>query len=116
MTSRVPYVLVTVDCRSIVDWDSFHSVFARTLGFPAFYGRNMNAWIDCLTYVDDRDAGMSEVHAPEGGVLVLQLEHAKDFALRCPEVYAATVECVAFVNWRRVDMGDGPALVLSFWE
>jgi hypothetical protein len=86
VAGRLSYSAVTVDCRNIIDWDSFHSVFSQAFGFPAFYGRNMNAWIDCLTYIDDPTAGMSEVHTPPGGVLVLQLEHAEDYALRCPEL------------------------------
>ena len=31
------------------DWESFHTVSAEVFGFPEFYGRNMNAWIDCLS-------------------------------------------------------------------
>ncbi len=40
---------VRLQTQSIHDWDGFHSVFAKTLGFPGYYGRNMNAWIDCMT-------------------------------------------------------------------
>ena len=45
--------VVRLDCDRITDWDSFHAVFAEVFGFPNFYGRNMNAWIDCMTYLDD---------------------------------------------------------------
>jgi RNAse (barnase) inhibitor barstar len=45
--------IVDVDVLPITDWDSFHDTFAVALGFPDFYGRNMNAWVDCLTYEDD---------------------------------------------------------------
>jgi hypothetical protein len=41
----------------IGDADSFHDVSAATFGFPAFYGHNVNAWIDCLTNLDGPDAG-----------------------------------------------------------
>jgi hypothetical protein len=40
----------------INDWHSFHEVSKEVFGFPSFYGMNMDAWIDCLTYLDD---GMS---------------------------------------------------------
>ncbi len=46
----------------ITDWDTFHDAFAATLGFPGFYGRNMDAWIDCVTSVD-RDDGMTAVRS-----------------------------------------------------
>ena len=39
----------------INDWDTFQDTFAQALGFPGFYGRNMDAWIDCLTYADEDD-------------------------------------------------------------
>jgi hypothetical protein len=49
-------------------------------------------------------------------VVVLQLEHVTDFAVRCPEQYAAIVECSSFVNWRRIENGAGPVLALSFYK
>jgi RNAse (barnase) inhibitor barstar len=108
------YVLVKVDTRKIIDWPTFHSVFSEAFGFPRFYGQNMDAWIDCMTYLDDPDAGMSQIHAPMGGVVVLQLENVKDFAQRCSELYAAIIECSAFVNFRRIELGEEPILALSF--
>jgi Barstar (barnase inhibitor) len=76
----------------------------------------MDAWIDCMTYLDEPAAGMSAVHAPPGCVLVLQLDEARDFASRCPEQYAAVVECSAFVNWRRLEKGANAVLALSFYK
>jgi len=108
--------LIKLDTRRIVDWATFHSVFAEVFGFPDFYGRNMNAWIDCMTSLDEPKDGMTSVHAPSGGVLVLQLEHVGDFARRCPEQYDALIECAAFVNWRRIEVGEPAVLALSFWK
>lgn len=106
--------LVKIDTRRIVDWSSFHRVFAEKLGFPNFYGNNMNAWIDCLTSLDEPLDGMTSIHPPPGGVLVLQLDFVDDFAVRCPEIYEAIVEDAAFVNWRRTESGQEPILALSF--
>jgi RNAse (barnase) inhibitor barstar len=106
--------VVAIDGRAIQDWDSFHDVFAAAFGFPDFYGRNLNAWIDCLTYVDDAEAGMVAVPIPAGEVLTLHLEHAADLASRCPEQYAAILEGAAFVNWRRVEQGEASVLALAF--
>jgi hypothetical protein len=108
--------LVKLDTRRIRDWDTFHGVFAEAFGFPDFYGRNMDAWNDCMSYLDDPAAGMSKVHAPSGGVVVLELEHVADFARRCPEQYAAIIECSAFVNWRRIERGGAAVLALSFYK
>lgn len=105
---------VRIDTRRIVDWPSFHSVFAEALGFPAFYGRNMNAWIDCMTYVDDSDAGMSAVTVPPGEVLTLEIEDVHSFSLRCPEQFEVLVDSAAFVNWRRLEQGEPAVLALSY--
>lgn len=109
------FALVQIDARQIINWDSFHNVFSAAFGFPAFYGRNMDAWIDCLTSLDNPEDGLTNVHAPRGGVLVIQLDHAADFARRCPEQYAALLECAAFVNWRKIEVGESPVLVMSLF-
>jgi RNAse (barnase) inhibitor barstar len=107
---------VSLDCDKIVDWRSFHEEFARVFAFPEFYGKNMNAWIDCMTYVDDPDSGMSTVHCERGSVLALELLNVESFRRRCRELYEAVVEGVAFVNWRRLETGDPAVLTISFWH
>jgi hypothetical protein len=108
--------LVLLDTRRITDWDSFHEVFAELFGFPDFYGRNMDAWIDCMTDLDDPSTGMTTIHAPAGGVVTLQLEYVDEFVRRCPKQYEAIVECVAFVNWRRIETGETAVLALSYYK
>jgi hypothetical protein len=38
------------------------------------------------------------------------------FVERCPEQYAALVESSAFVNCRKIDMGEPAVLALSFFR
>jgi hypothetical protein len=109
-------VRVTIDTCTIVDWESFHDTFSRAFGFPGFYGRNMNAWVDCLTSLDDPNAGMTTVRVPCGEVLILSLSDAADLARRCPDIYNAIVECSAFVNYRRLEQGHDAVLALSFYK
>jgi RNAse (barnase) inhibitor barstar len=108
--------VVRVDGDRIVDWATFHDVFKEAFGFPDFYGRNMNAWIDCLTSLDEPLDGMTNVHAEPGGVVTLLVDHVVRFRARCPEQYAALVECAAFVNWRRIEVGESTVLALAFHE
>jgi RNAse (barnase) inhibitor barstar len=105
---------VIIQTKTIRDWASFHEVFAEAFGFPDFYGRNMDAWIDCMTSLDDPEAGMTSVHAAPNSVIVIQLEDVDEFATRCTELYDAVVEASAFVNWRRLERGDPAVLALSF--
>ena len=105
--------MVRVDANEIVDADTFHAVFADAFGFPEFYGRNMNAWIDCMGYLDDPDAEMSSVHVRAGQSLTLVVDHAESFKLRCPELFWSLVECTQFVNQRCIDAGAHPILDLK---
>jgi hypothetical protein len=109
--------IIAIPANQITDWDSFHSVFQAALGFPDFYGRNMNAWIDCLSYLDDPPSGMTSVSVKAGELIALRIDDAPDFQRRCPEQYDALIECAAFVNQRRVDVGKTPllTLMLSGW-
>jgi len=114
MGSRTFVSKIRIEGRRIRDWDSFHDEFNRVFGFPDFYGRNMNAWIDCLTSLDQEEDGMTSVHVKPGHVLALEIADAAYLRKECPEQYDAVVECTAFVNWRRAEAGDEPVLALSF--
>jgi Barstar (barnase inhibitor) len=103
---------VRLDSKRITDWDSFHSVFVETMGFPDFYGRNMNAWIDCMSYLDDVGGGMSRFTVSSGEVFHLEVADAGDFRRRLPEIFQALIEGAEFVNKRRVDAGAAPILSL----
>ena len=103
-----------IQARNIVDWPSFHAEFERVFSFPDFHGGNMNAWIDCMTSLDAPDDGMTGIHVKNGRVLTIEVEGVNQLKERCPEQYAALIECSAFVNWRRIAQGDPPVLALSF--
>ncbi len=95
------------------DWSSFHSECARAFGFPDFYGRNMDAWIDCLTYVRDGD-GMSRYVLGPDEPLVIEVLDSDVFRQQSAEIFDAFVECTAFVNRRHAEAGEKPALHVVF--
>ena len=116
VSSKVAEQRVRIETKQITDWESLHAVFQEAFGFPDFYGRNMDAWIDCLTYLDDPDAGMTTIHVDTGNVLVLCISGMTELKKRCPEIYESLVECSAFVNWRRIERGEPAVLALSFYD
>jgi len=101
--------LVMLPGTEIHDWDSFHDICARELGFPDFYGRNLNAFIDCLTYLDEAD-GMSRFALAPGEVLELRVTDSAAFRRSAPEITAALIDSVIHVNRRYADRGK-PELV-----
>lgn len=104
---------VSINARAIEGKDSFHEVFSSALGFPSWYGNNMNAWIDCMSSLDEPGDGLSEVKVQPGEVLVITLENADDFKRRCPKLWQDLLECSAFVNWRRIERGEAAVLAVS---
>lgn len=88
--------------------------FKRVFGFPDFYGRTMDGWIDCMSSLADPEDGMTNIHCEKGNLLTLELHEARDLKERCPEIFEAITECAAFVNWRLIEAGEQPVLALSY--
>ena len=40
---------VILDCAALTDRETLHETLERELGFPSWYGRNLDALHDCLT-------------------------------------------------------------------
>ena len=104
--------VVRIFTYRITDWASFHLECKEVFGFPEFYGMNLNAWIDCLTYLDEGD-GMSKFHLDEQEKLIVEVIDSTDFKSRLPEVFEGFVESTNFVNQRYVDDGKLPKVILA---
>lgn len=108
--------VIKLDSRQIIDAKSFHSIFAQAMGFPRTYGHTMDAWVDCMSSLDDPAACMTNVHTSPGGIITIQIEHIQDFKKRCPRLFDSLIECAAFVNWRKLEAGEQAILALSFYQ
>ena len=49
-----------LETAKIVDRASFHEAFKSLFGFLDGYGANMDAWIDCMSDLDDAEYGITE--------------------------------------------------------
>ncbi len=107
---------VIIDLSKIKDKETFHNVFDDIFGFPEYYGKNMDAWIDCMTTLDNTPSQTKKLTLKENEMLVLQLENAKYLKKNNPKIYDDLIECSAFVNWRRIEKGLQPILILSFYK
>jgi hypothetical protein len=100
-----------LNTNSITDWQSFHEACRDAFGFPDFYGMNMNAWIDCLTGLDEDD-GLSRFHLAEGEALHIEVAESLAFKARLPDIFDALIECSVAVNERFAESGKPPVLSL----
>lgn len=91
---------VKIDAQGIKDWDSFHDVFSQTFNFPAYHGRNMDAWIDCMDDITSE-------------ITLIDLGDCRTLKENYPEIVEAINECAAFINYRRIEAGENPALIIS---
>lgn len=44
---------ITIDCFPVTTPEVLHQLLADALGFPDWYGHNLDALFDCLTEVDE---------------------------------------------------------------
>ena len=100
-----------LNSAAIIDFDSFHEESRRAFGFPDFYGRNMNAWIDCMSSLREDD-GMIQLLLDPQELLHLEVPDAAALRERAPEVFAAFTDCTAIVNRRYIQFGELPAIAL----
>lgn len=98
---------------AITDWHSFHTLCQEQFGFPSFYGRNMNAWIDCMSDIDEGN-GMTGVPVQPGEKVVVEVIDAPDLLSRVPDVVVGLMEGAAVVNQRMIAAGKATRIVLVF--
>ncbi len=94
------------------DWPSFHTESQEKFGFPDFYGRNMDAWIDCLSGLRDDD-GMSSIVLSPDEILVIEVADSAFLRAESPHILAALEECIEAVNERYAEDGESPPLQLE---
>jgi len=96
----------------IADWDSFHDQCSAVFGFPDFYGRNMNAWVDCLSYLRDDD-GMCKFVLKPDEMLTIEVLHSEQLRQRLPGIVEELQFCIAMINERCEDYEEAATLKLS---
>ena len=107
--------IITLDGAKIADWDDFHELFVAELGFPDWYGRNLDAWIDVMTYLDT-DRETTRVFIEPGETITLKIQNWERLRDERPDILTALVECSAFVNYRKLEGGEDPYLLLAFFQ
>ncbi len=102
---------VRLDGGKITNWRAFHDECKEAFGFPDFYGRNMDAWIDCMSTLREED-GMTHFNMHADEMLEIQVLHADSLHRKAPDILRALDECVSIVNEDCIENGEKPALAL----
>jgi hypothetical protein len=106
-------VTVELNLAAVKDMASFHAEFDRVMGFPDFYGKNMNAWEDCMGDLSaPGQPGMTKVQVPRGEDLLLVLKGAADLAKRKPDIWLSLLDSTASVNRTKTSIKGATRLLL----
>ncbi|GBU09468.1 hypothetical protein AwWohl_06060 [Gammaproteobacteria bacterium] len=103
--------IVKLDFSEIKTSDDFYDAISKALGFPSFFGRNINALIDCLTYLREPEAEMSKVHIKESEYLLLELTN---FSTTNQHIKDTLLIAIEDVNLRCKEDNQEPSVILSF--
>lgn len=103
---------VELDGAHIANWEDFHAACKTAFGFPDFYGNNMDAWIDCLSYLRD-DEGMTRFRLKQDEVLQISIKNAAALKARLPDLLDELAFCIDAINDRYADYGEKAALRLK---
>ncbi len=106
--------IVDISGNELIGEAAFHDSFQRILGFFAGYGRNMNAWIDCMGYLREPSAKMTKLHVGASETLTIMVRDYEALRDGAPKQWADLIECTAIVNLREVENGEVPILALAF--
>ena len=102
---------IIVETSKIVDGPTFHATLASAMGFPSFYGCNMDAWIDCMSSLTDEHP-LAAVRISEDEQLLLVVPAFESLTKRAPDVARAFLECTAAVNSRYGERGEKARVAL----
>lgn len=102
--------VISIDFKKINDISSLHDDFKQKLGFPDFYGKNINALIDCLSSMRFPEEGMSELTLKEDETLILEL---KDFSNSNMIIINNLLIAIEEVNKREANRGRTASILLS---
>lgn len=89
-----------IDGSKILTWVAFHDQFTEIMAFPYYYGRNMNAWIDCVDELSTEPT-------------LIEIQYAKTLEAKAPDILHEILKCAAFVNFRKIEQGEPSTLMLS---
>jgi hypothetical protein len=93
---RARYVIDEFDCASWQSEDDFHDAMKTQLRFPDYYGRNVNAFIDCL----------GDIEVPDESGRAVVFYHYDVFLSNAPSLAPHVLTYLARSSWYHLLFGE----------
>ncbi|MCG8711046.1 barstar family protein [Brenneria sp. 4F2] len=100
---------VKIDFAKIKTLDDFYNELSGLFGFPDFFGRNINALIDCLFSLRYPEDEMTKIHVATSEYLLIELHH---FSLTTEEIKETLIVTIENVSLKCKEKGQEPSIVL----
>jgi hypothetical protein len=103
---------IEIDFSNINDLNQMHEVLKEKFGFPDFYGKNVNALIDCwseLRDIGEVDETMCDFNLEKEDTLLIitkKLSHKKDIIVN------HLIVAIEAVNKREISRGNKYSIIL----
>ncbi|QQO73835.1 barstar family protein [Morganella morganii] len=102
---------IKVDFSKIKTLDDFYTELSDIFGFPVFFGRNINALIDCLFSLRYPQDEMTKIHVAASEYLLIELCH---FSLAIDKIKQTLIVAIENVSLKCKEKGQEPSIVLLF--
>ncbi len=89
-----------IDGSKIKDWESFHDEFQSSMGFFEGYGRNINAWIDCMTdmYTNWEYSSLTKFNLNDEDRFILKIINCEEWKKTDPETFNGFIDYCIWSN------------------
>ena len=89
--------------------DDFHDEMKRLFGFPDFYGKNFNAFIDCLSSLRFPEDGMTNIHLDKDEYLLMEIKGIHSLSDEIRHGFLLSIEVI---NQGAISFGDEALIFL----
>lgn len=100
---------IKLDFNKIVSIEDLHKELKEKMGFPDFYGGNVNALIDCLSSMRYPEDGMCKTTLRNEEVLLIEAARLSQSNVVILNNLLIAIE---HVNNRELDKGRGPSIYM----
>lgn len=104
---------VLLNAQEMTSWDYLHDHFSQLFGFPASYNRTTDAWVDSMTFLDQKENQASYTLRADA-FTIIEIFNAVDLSPVQYEILQSLIDCACLVNFKRLALCLKPYILLSY--